>query len=364
MALRKIGKYYYCYFRDEFGKLHTLSTRQTEKDKAKAFERDVYISINAKRAKLKLLKFATPELLEKVKKAEALAGQPEETKAAHKRGTMALKDMLPALEKIHTVSPTNKRAIIRFIDAMKVKYADEVTPHIALQYLEENYSNGRNYKAFNNNRGILNKMFRLLLVQTGMESSPFERISCRTVKDVESHRPITDEEFRKIIAVTEEPFRTAACLGFYAGADMSTAFGLPGTAVNLEERIINWKRPKSGTKFICGIHKELLIALRQWNIDNTSEFPILPKTCTTTRNVYFRQIFNDLGITDTEEGTASFHSFRTSFFTRCDKANLHRRTTSLAGGHTDDRMNDLYSHDVSAAHEVETLPDVGIFPEK
>ena len=29
MALRKIGRYYYAYFRDENGKLHTFATGQT-----------------------------------------------------------------------------------------------------------------------------------------------------------------------------------------------------------------------------------------------------------------------------------------------------------------------------------------------
>ena len=52
---------------------------------------------------------------------------------------------------------------------------------------------------------------------------------------------------------------------------------------------------------------------------------------------------------------------RASFFTRCDEAKLHPRTTKLAGGHLSEAMNDLYSHDVSAAHEVENLPSVGLF---
>lgn len=352
MALRKIHNTWYVYYRED-GKIITRSLKVHDKEQAVVFEKRFMDQLRARRAMQVIIR-EFPEF-----KPPEVPQTPQEV-AIHQRGGIKLKDMLSELDKIHKVSPTNRRAIVRFVEAMPVKYADQVTPQMALQYLENNYTKGRNYKAFNNNRGILHKMFRLLLVRTGLQQSPFERIPCRTVKNVESHRPITDAEFLRIFAEAAEPFRTAACLGFYAGADISTAFGIPGSAVDLEQRIINWRRPKTGTQFICGIHPELMQMLKRLNFKSNSDKPILPKTGSTVRNVYFRELFNRLGIVDTKDGKASFHSFRTSFFTRCDAANLHRRTTSLAGGHTDDRMNDLYSHDISAAHEVETLPSLGI----
>ena len=179
-----------------------------------------------------------------------------------------------------------------------------------------------------------------------------------------SHRPITATEFKRIYRAADLPLRVAAALGFFAGMDISTAFSIPCNAINLKERLIRWKRPKSGQWFTCGIQPELLQILTELDFQEDSEKPLLSHFNAKTAHsagVDFKKLFTKLKIKDTEEGKASFHSLRASFFTRCDAGKLHRRTTALAGGHKSDVMNDLYSHDVSAAHEVEKLPKIGLF---
>ncbi|MBQ9088626.1 MAG: hypothetical protein IJY46_07590 [Lentisphaeria bacterium] len=359
MALRRIYKTYYVYFRDIDGTQRTRSLKTHDRTTAERLHRQFMSLLEAKKGELMIMN-NFPERFPQAAEVKTVAPPVIEPPANQR---FRLDRMLSELDLIKAPSGTDRRIITRFIEKVGKKYADEVTPQVALAYLEKHYTGGRNFKNFNNNRCALNKAFKLLLVKMHLDKSPFEPIACRSVDNVESHRPITPEEFRRIFKEAEEPFRTAACLGFYAGADMSTAFGLPCNAVNLETRIINWRRPKSGVRFVCGIHKELLAMLQKINFDPESSSPLLSciaKTCSTTRNVYFRELFDRLGIKGNSDGSASFHSFRSSFFTRCDEAKLHRRTTSLAGGHTQDIMNDLYSHDVSAAHEVETLADVGI----
>lgn len=359
MALRKIHNTYYVYFKDIDGTQRTRSLKTTDKEAAEKLHRKFMIALQSKKGELAIMQHF-PERFPQAAEVKSIA-PPVVEPPANKR--FKLERMLEELDKIKAPSGTDRRIITRFINRVGKKYADEVTPQVALAYLEKYYTGGRNFKNFNNNRCALNKAFKLLLVKMQLDKSPFDPIACRSVDNVESHRPITEEEFRRIFAAAEEPFRTAACLGFYAGADMSTAFELPCYAVNMETRIINWKRPKTGVRFVCGIHRELWQMLRRIQFDPESTAPVLSfiaNTCNTTRVVYFRKLFNELGISGNDEGSASFHSFRSSFFTRCDAGNLHRRTTSLAGGHKQDIMNDLYSHDVSAAHEVETLPDVGI----
>lgn len=359
MALRRIHRTYYVYFRDLDGTQRTRSLKTTDKAVAENLHRKFMSLLEAKKGELMIME-NFPERFPKREKITTLA-PPVIEKPANQR--FRLERILEELDKIKPPTGTDRRAIIRFVKLIGKRYADEVTAEIALEYLEKHYTGGRNFKNFNNNRCVLNKAFRLLLVKMRLQESPFERIACRTVNNVESHRPITAEEFKRIFAEAEEPFRTAACLGFYAGADMSTAFGLPCNAVDFEREIIYWKRPKTGVKFICGIHEELAVMLRRIDCDWQSSKPLLSylkKVCSTNRNIYFRELFDRLGITDNAEGTASFHSFRSSFFTRCDEADLHRRTTSLAGGHKQDRMNDLYSHDISAAKEVKKLASIGI----
>lgn len=358
MALRKIHNTYYVYFKDIDGTQRTRSLHVTERDAAEILHKRFMNMLRAKKGELMIMQ-NFPERFEG-KEITSVAPEIIETPANQR---FRLERMLPELDKIKPPTGTDRRTISRFIKLIGKKYADEVTAEVALAYLEKHYTGGRNFKNFNNNRCTLNKAFRLLLVKMRLQESPFERIACRTVKDVESHRPITNEEFKRIFEAAEEPYRTAACLGFYAGADMSTAFGLPCCAVDFQREIIYWKRPKTGIKFICGIHDELAVMLKRIACDWQSSKPLLShikKVCSTNRNTYFRELFESLGIKDNAEGTASFHSFRSSFFTRCDEADLHRRTTSLAGGHKQDKMNDLYSHDISAAKEVKKLASLGI----
>ena len=359
MALRKFYNTWYVYFKDVDGTQRTRSLKTTDRATAEALHRKFMLMLQAKKGELALMR-CFPERFSAQLQIQTVVPEDREIAFCHR---FKLERILPELAKIKEPSDSDRRRIKRFIADVGKKYADEITPEVALRYLEAHFTGGRNFKNFNNQRCLLNKVFRLLAVKMKIAQSPFELIPCRSVDDVESHRPISDDEFRRIFAAADEPFRTAACLGFYAGADMSTAFGLPCSAIDLDQRIIRWRRPKSGVKFICGIHRELFAMLQRIGFNPADPAPVLSllgKPSPAARNNYFRDLFDSLGIRDTADGTASFHSLRASFFTRCDAANLHRRTTSLAGGHTDDRMNDLYSHDVSAAHEVESLPEIGI----
>lgn len=351
MALVLRGRVYYIYYR-EGSKIASFSLRTSSKVLAKHYHAE-FMAARAARREAVALRRKFPGAIPP--DIEALIPAPPKPAP---RPALRVSDMLEELSKIAPVSDSRRRAVQRFARKCGVDLMRDVTPEIALAYLEKEFHGDGNYKQFNNHRSALNKAFSLLLVPAGMEKSPFAAIASRRVADVQHHRPITAEEFRQIMQIAEEPYRTAAALGFYCGADMSTAFSLPGIAFDFERNIIRWRRPKTGTWFAAGIHRELLPFLNAWKIDTASAAPILPPRATATRFRYFQRLFARLFIRDTEQGTAGFHSLRAAFFTRCDAARLDRRATNLAGGHKSDAMTDLYSADFTAAHEVETLPSV------
>ena len=366
MALRCIKGCYYAYFRDVDGRLKTRTLKT--KDPVDAIRlHEEYMEFVLKRKQTHVIVKDFPEFFPQAHLAVTPLPKtvlPIPKDGEHSRNGLPLSSMIEELEKIQPLPITSRRIIARFLKSMTVKYMDMVTPEMAQNYLEQNFSHGRNYKSYNNNKGVLNKAFKLLLVKAKLTRSPFESIVSRKIKNVFSHRPITATEFKRIYRAANLPTRVAAALGFFAGMDISTAFSIPCNAIYLKERLIRWKRPKSGQWFTCGIQPELLQILTELNFPADSEKPLLSHLNSKTAHsagVDYKKLFEKLKIKDTEEGKASFHSFRASFFTRCDAGNLHRRTISLAGGHKSDAMNDLYSHDVSAAHEVEKLPKIGLF---
>lgn len=350
MALVLRGRVYYVYYRDERGVLASRSLRTTSRVLAKHLH-DAFMAARAARKEVLALHRRFPDRVPAV--VEELAPMPEPV-----RRRMRIADMLTELGKISPVSTARRRAVQRFQRTIRAQYVDEVTPSMALAYLERISKGDKNTKQFNNNRSALNKCFALLAVSAGIERSPFAAIPSRKVENVTHHRPLTDAEFRLLMDAAEEPYRTAAALGFYCGMDLSTACALPGHAVDLQQRLIRWKRPKTGTWFTAGIHPDLLPLLAALDFDPTSAYPILPITSIHTARKAFHRLFIRLGIFSTDEGKATFHSLRASFFTRCDAAGVHRRATNLAGAHKSDAMTDLYSADTSAAHEIESLPSV------
>lgn len=350
MALQLRGKIYHIVYR-EGDRLIYRSLHTSSRSVAKALHADIMAIRAAQREAKKIRgRFCgqPPEAVE-----DLLPSIPEA-----KIKPLKVADILTELAKIAPPTRDQRTIVQRMQRNITVEYVREITPAMALRYLESEFSRGKNFRQYNNHRSCLNRVLSLLAVPAGIERSPFASIPTRRVEDVTHHRPISDAEFRLIMAEAAEPYRTAAALGFYAGADISTAFGLPGHAFDLERQLIRWRRPKSGTWFAAGIHAELMPYLMQWDIDQTSPAPILPKKSDAAKHRYFQRLFRRLMICDTTVGTASFHSFRAAFFTRCDRAKLHRRTTTLAGGHKSEAMTEIYSHDLSAALEVQTLPGV------
>lgn len=358
MALRKIGKYYYCYFRDEFGKLHTLSTRQTEKDKAKEFERDTTASINAKRMKLKLLKFATPELLEKVKETESLAGKPEETKTAHKRGTMALSVMFETACQHRNLSSSHKAAWDHFCDNIGVKYADQVTPKMALDYLNKYFSEKKT-KTWNNHKSQLNSIFRLTLVDAGLTVSPFASIMNKLVTDTESHRNLSEKEIQTILSSGDDISCLMTMLARWTGQRLETCAKMTFAEFDFEKKVY-LKKPGKTARFNKWVCVPLFPPLEKYLISHKDKFPSpdipmaeqLPNWISGHRfSGHFVKLLKKLDICSNEHGTATFHSLRGSFITWAIDAGLSADIRRAITGHSSLSMEDVYARAIESVSQ-------------
>ena len=178
MALRCIKGCYYAYFRDVDGRLKTRTLKT--KDPVDAIRlHEEYMSFVLKRKQTHVIVKDFPEFFPQAHLAvtplpKTVLPLPKE--GEHSRNGLPLASMIDELEKIHPLPVTSRRIIARFLKSMTVKYMDMVTPEMAQNYLEQNFSHGRNYKSYNNNKGVLNKAFRLLLVKAKLTRSPFESI--------------------------------------------------------------------------------------------------------------------------------------------------------------------------------------------
>ena len=232
MALRKRGKngFYCAYFRTVIARpdgslkyaTTTVNLGTTDLITARAMEAELMRKNTAarlhQRASAKMIQL---EIAAGVRPPEDL---PVITKD-HRKRRLKISAALEAVKKYRNVSYDSEKIWNRFQKAVSVRYLDEVSPEIALAYLQEKYGAADKGKSFNNNKSALSGIFKFLLVDAGMSQNPFAVIPDR--KFVSEHqRPFTLEEFKRIYAAAEEPWKTAVLIAWHTGMREETVFNL------------------------------------------------------------------------------------------------------------------------------------------
>ena len=362
MALRKIGNYWHCYFRDLDGKLRTLSTHETDKVSAARFERSIMENINAKRSRSNLMRFLSPEDREKAERIEAeVKAKSQSLPSIPAKGSIKLKDMFDLACTYRQLSNDHRKRWSHFCEHVGVKKANEVTAKIARDYLRDNFGSG-NGKNYNNYLTALNVIFRLCLIDAGMDRSPFADLPRMRVKSVKHYRPLTEDEFIKIFNAANIRWKTLVLVGWHTGQRFETCIRiLKELAIKDVENItiIPGKTARFGRAVFIPLHHQLrdwFNKLRQsYTLKDIQSWSFNTRRDPQSNDRYFANLLKELNICDTSEGKASFHSLRSSFITRCDESNISRKATRGIVGQVSDETTDLYSHDKETAKTILSL---------
>lgn len=269
---------------------------------------------------------------------------------------LKLEDALKRAERYRVVGATAEKHWKRFVREISLAYMDEVTPEAALAYLERIAPDGS--KSFNNARCALNGIFKLLQVDAGITSSPFELIRSRRVSSV-SQRPITSDEYRRILVVAPEPWRSAVQIAWYTGMREKDVFTLKWSEIRGDLiRKLPAKTARFRREVLIPIHPALQTVLN--SLPHKSErvlgaWPYKPHYVGFTSK--FGKILDAAGIQRDGDSVVNFNSLRNSFITRCDEAGIPRHAIRGIVGHVSDQITDLYSHDETSARLIQKLPN-------
>ena len=347
MALRKIGQTWYVYFRDLDGKVKTRSLKVHDEEMAKGLH-DAYMDqIRAKKGRAVLLR-DFPEVPAVTPKSVA----PEIAGPKHTRGTIRLADMWECALTKRKLSDTHRRMWKAFVERTTVNFADQVTPALALEYLEANYNKG-NGKTFNNVRSILNTVFRCCLVEAGLSESPFKPVVNKLVTEVESHRNLTLEEFDRAMAAAPLQMQIMFMLSRWTTQRLETCYRMTPDLFDFEKRvfIIDPGKNKRFKEWVCcPIMPELEEFLRpllpQCKPDRSivRSFSDWKKTRYTEKTT---ELFRQLGINDTPSGKASFHSLRGTAITWYREHDVSGDDLKLITGHDDNRVESIYARPIA-----------------
>lgn len=351
MAITKKGRYYYLYFREN-GKIRWMATGQTIESEARKLDRANSARLRSEKQRAILKKLAGPD-------AAPDLPRPPPAEPHHKRGTVKLENLFEIASKYRALSRKHRGAIADFVRVTRLQYADQVTPKACRDYLEKRFGSG-NGKSYNNARTYLNTIFRLTLIESGLPASPFASLVPRRVTDTVSHRPITDDEFRRLFAAAAEPYRTALLIGYHTGLRLMDCFRLsPADIVDGWIRMTPAKTARFRRAVEIPVHPELAEHLA--SLGTSPDTPYCGQTpCEAVIHRTFAHLFHDCGVLDTADGKASFHGLRVSFVSRCDAAGIPRHAVRGMTGHVADDTTDHYSHDRQSPRKILELPPLGV----
>ena len=367
MALRKRGKNgtWHAYFRTVVslpdGKLKYATTTVNLYTDDLIAARSLEADLMAKNKAARMYQRATA----KIRRMEVAAGirpvadLPQPISREKRSRRLLLSDALETAGKYKTIGETTAKRFRAFVKAVNLKYMDEVTPEIAFDYLCSKAPENTSGKNFNNIKSALNAIFRLTLLDSGMQESPFAKIPNRTLSS-KHQRPFTEDEFVRIYHAAPEPWKTASMIAWFTGLRQKDVFLLRWDQIKGDVlTTLPAKTARFGRAVQIPIHPQLADALR--NLPRCGD-RVLGAWEYDPESVTFRRVFGNLlrnlNIRDNEHGKVVFNSFRDSFITRCDEFGVPRHAIRGIVGHTEDNMTDLYSHDLVSARKVQHLPRV------
>ena len=368
MALRQRGKngYWHAYFRrvmslpDGRLKYSTTTVNLGTADLREARALEAELLRKNREARLHQRYLAAMARLDREAVNEPGAPEPDlRPIREHKRQRLKLADWRAAVEKYRTISADTAKIFARFVKGVPVRYFDEVTPEIALQYLQTHYGEEGKGKSFNNNKTALNSVFRFLLVDAGMTLSPFAAIPNRQ-HSPEHQRPFTEDEFKRIYQAAQEPWKTAVVIAWYTGMREETVFNMRWS--DLDGDVLT-RKPGKTAQYNRAVqipfHPEIMKRLAELPRDNEYILGLPPaKRRNKSFHSYFGELLDGLGIVADARGIVNFNCFRNSFITRCDEYGLPRHATRGIVGQVKDETTDLYSHDLTTARRVQSFPAV------
>ena len=353
MALRKIHNTFYVYFRDLDGRLKTRSLKTTDPDLAKSLHSDYMLQLQARRGRAVILR-DFPEL----------APPPDQSKPSsgiHQRGGIRISEMWDCASQKRALGKAHKEAWNLFEKRIKLKYADQVTPAIALDYLQTYFSKG-NGKTFNNNKSILNTIFRCCLIEAGINESPFKPIVNKRVLKVSNHRNLSLDEFNLIMKNSPPVVQVMAMLSRWTAQRLETCARITPEMFDLNRKviIIDPGKTRRFGKWVCcpimpDLEKFILDMFPEFENPNTKNIPFVNQLGYTSNNAFsmcFTRLLKRLGIKSNDSGVASFHSLRGTAITWFQEHGIKGEDLRHITGHESASVEDIYARDIASVSNI------------
>jgi len=243
----------------------------------------------------------------------------------------------------------------RFYEAMGDMDIADVTVDMAVDYLSKFLSHKG--KTYNTYKSALSKMWTILKPYTEIQKNVWLEISNRP-NNSEHYRPLTEDESKLVLKKTKGFWHDATIIAWYTGLRRKDIMCLKWEYVQDGYIELIPHKTKSNDKSVyVPLHKNVLKVLSALPKTDPYVFPTESKKLKNGKfAVEFTGILTTLGIVDTKQGNAGFHSLRSSFITRAEEFGISEKVIMGIVGHGSPAMTRHYSHDKQSAKTILSLP--------
>jgi integrase len=226
--------------------------------------------------------------------------------------------------------------------------------------LEANYSDG-NGKSFNNVKSALNTVFRCCLVEAGLDQSPFAPIINKRVTDVEHHRNLTLAEVDQIMAAPDLPLyvKIMTMLSRWTAQRLETCARMTPEMFDFDQKVflIDPGKNKRFNEWVCcpilpDLENFIKPLIQQCK---DPQLPIVQQFGYTSNNafsLFFVKALRRLGINDSANEKASFHSLRGTAITWFKENGVTGDDLTSITGHDSQEVESIYARPIKNISQI------------
>ena len=354
MAIRKRGESWYFYGRLG-GRIVQRSLGRITADEARALDVSLLASLDAQRRAERTGRLLQGVFTLPVQNSASSAIPAASAPIRGQRG-IPLEDMYAIAEKRRALSRDHRGAWSDLCRAFPRRSAASITPQELQAYMDARYGT-LTPKRYNNALTSIRVIFAASLVEAGLSVSPAAVLQPRRAGDVEHHRGFTPDEVRRILdglASASPGWYCLSMVAAYTGLRLESCRRLAPS--HIADGLITIM-PGKTARFGRAVQIPLLPPLRDYLATLHPESPDtpyaaaldVPRDWPNSRQTWLSGYLRSIGVDDTPEGSASFHSWRVTFISHLSGEGVSQDVIRGIVGHASQDMTDLYNHDSSAA---------------
>ncbi len=225
------------------------------------------------------------------------------------------------------------------------KFMEDITPTIAESYAKHLDSRVNSWTS-NKHLTFLRLIWRVVAPEA---HNPWAGLHSIIKSSTVPYRRLSHAECRAIYQEATGEYRLAVLMGYSTALRLADVVTMNATAIRRDQGFIVVEPQKVKRRKPAPVYIPILPELDR-HLDSIKKTgPVFPEI----NRIYaydgskvsklFRAIFDAAGATNTDLGTASFHSFRATFITQMDEAGVPPQITDWITGHAPQTMHERYS---------------------